>query len=401
MAPSQIVPSWTEDEARNLPPKTLIKGILSKSHSIKISDGSRTLNEEHYRQIGQGQCGTIYAIQDRRVRKDLETAVLKLANHLGKVSEIRNDHEKHVSVAEAFHRFSSLLKVGSGIDVPDVLSNPLEPDSTWFWGPEGTTQSHILGSTKHGFFSSRIYPIPKVVRAALCKVYAPRIFQEEDIKQKFLDEEKQTDCLVRVYLGRRLAKGEKRPLSNENFTLRNFPLHVNEIEDLGLDTHLYARIMARSLALLHWAARNDANDVEFILGTTASSASSCIQNIGDDLEVGMWLLDFNQCQKLDEDLDKRIKQLVGGFFWNDPYYPRPDSEGNKNDVALWTTFKETYLEVGEAILHGTREEDHPASFIAAVEMEGQNRSQSAFATAGKNRSRSKFGSLLDWSWFGW
>ncbi|KAE9993384.1 hypothetical protein EG327_005371 [Venturia inaequalis] len=403
MASSQTVSSWTEDEARNLPSKTLIQGIFSKSHSIKISEYSRFLNRDQYRQIGQGQCGTIYAIQDRRVRKDLgsrSTAVLKLANYPRKVSEIRNDHEKHISVAETFLQTSSISKEGSDIDIPDVLSDPLETESTWFWGLAGAG-AHPLGSPKDGFFTSRIYPIPEVVRAALVDVYAPRSLQEKEAKQKFLDKEQQADCLVRIYLGRRLAKGEERPLSNENFTLRNFPLHVNEMEDLGLDTHQYAKIMARSLALLHWAARNDANDVEFVLGTTASSISSYIQKDSDDFEVGMWLLDFNQCQTLENDLDRRIKQLVDGFFWNDPYYPRPNLKGNKEDVILWTTFKETYLEVGKTILQNTREEDHPAQFLAAVEEKGESRSQSAFSTAGQNGSPSVFASLFDWKSLAW
>lgn len=211
-------------------------------------------------------------------------------------------------------------------------------------------------------------------------ICAPPMFQGDKNRNEFLDREEQTDCLVRVYLGRRLANGKKRPLSNKNFTLRNFPLHVNEMEDTDLDTHHYAKIMARSLAVLHWVARNDANDVEFVLGTTASSVPSCIQQNGGDLEVGMWLLDFNQCHTFEDETDGGMKMLVDGFFWNDPYYPRPDLKSNKEDVALWNTFKEAYLQASKSILAEISQEGYPDEFIAAVEKVGQNRGRSAFTS---------------------
>ncbi|QDS67588.1 hypothetical protein FKW77_003676 [Venturia effusa] len=299
------------------------------------------------------------------------TAALKLANHPGKDAEIRNDHEKHTSVIKAFERTPKEFR--DDIDIPDILPNPIGPDSTWFWDPEVGGHRYAPGPPKHGFVTSRIYPIPKVVRAALVEVYAPLMFRSEESKKEFLGREEQTDCLVRIYLGRRLGKGEKRPLSNEKFTLRNFPLHVNEMEDLGLDTQHYSKIMARSLAVLHWVAQNDANDIEFVLGMTASSVSSCIGNNGGKLEVGMWLLDFNQCQRFGDESDNGLKKLVDGFFWNDPYYPRPESSGNKNDMALWRTFRETYLEASKSLLANTLLDGFPDEFIAAVEQEGRNR----------------------------
>jgi hypothetical protein len=146
--------------------------------------------------------------------------------------------------------------------------------------------------------------------------------------------------LIRLYLGRRLGSKEKRPLSTkENFSLRNFPLHINEMENLGLNTHHYAKIMAQTLALLHCSVKIDANDVEFVLGTTASpyldldSDESNIPKEEREQYVGKWLLDFNRCTSFEE-TEGRIKELVDGFYWNDPYYPRPDMRENKEDVKL-------------------------------------------------------------------
>ena len=50
------------------------------------------------------------------------------------------------------------------------------------------------------------------------------------------------------------------------FRLRNFDMTVNEMEFLRLDTGLYAETMARTLAIIHWKAKLDANDVEFVFG---------------------------------------------------------------------------------------------------------------------------------------
>lgn len=59
--------------------------------------------------------------------------------------------------------------------------------------------------------------------------------------------------------------------------------------------------------------------------------------------------------------------LSSGSSWlNDPYYPRPDLKGNKEDVALWNTFKETYLEASKTSLADTLD-GSPEEFIAAVE----------------------------------
>jgi hypothetical protein len=252
--------------------------------------------------------------------------------------------------------------------VPHVLIDLIEPDSGWFWNPE----RHGL-EPGHGIISSRIFPVPPAVRAALLCLYAP---DEIKIKGAFLhDTPEQEDCLIRPYLGRRLGPKDKRPLSTkETFTLRNFPLHVNEMEDIGLDTHHYAKIMARTLAALHWTAKIDANDIEFVLGTTASSAKSCIRENGGDEEVGVWVLDFNQCSSFEEGTVNGIKKLVDGYYWNDPYYPRPDLKNHKKDAALWKTFKVTYLEASKILIGET---GLLYDFITAVEREGEKRSRSA------------------------
>ncbi|KAG9513371.1 4HBT like protein, partial [Aureobasidium melanogenum] len=92
--------------------------------------------------------------------------------------------------------------------------------------------------------------------------------------------------------------------------------------------------MAQSLALMHWKAGIDANDVEFVFGDSIQNSTD-----RDGHTVSIWLLDFNQCRRFSHD-QAGLKQLVDAFWWNDPYYPRPsssnpqDRESNLHDEKL-------------------------------------------------------------------
>ena len=50
-----------------------------------------------------------------------------------------------------------------------------------------------------------------------------------------------------------------------SFTLRNYPLTLRQMLELGCPVEEYVKIMADTLAFLHWGANIDAHDVEFVL----------------------------------------------------------------------------------------------------------------------------------------
>ena len=134
-------------------------------------------------------------------------------------------------------------------------------------------------------------------------------------------------CLVRPYLGRR-RRLEKQSKS-KSFSLRNYPLHIDQIEELKLDGKLYARIMAETLAHLYWGAHMDANDVEFVLAPPREGHSNPLiahlprrSTIGSETlgEHVVWILDFDCCRPMTLDA-KGVGQAVAAFFRNDPYYP--------------------------------------------------------------------------------
>ncbi|RVX68462.1 hypothetical protein B0A52_07462 [Exophiala mesophila] len=345
------------------------KSYLSTSSSLakKLNDAQAHHELRNFVEIGKGQTGTVWALTGT-------DQVIKVANQ-NRSEGLWNDFLRHMRVESAFQSTSIVLR--REINIPRV-GDWVSPTNELFWGqslpllPPGSQPDH-------GFISSRIFPLPLPIREAIIDEFAPRSIKRA--KASFLQEPASKDCLVRLYLGRRTER-------TGAFKLRNFDMAVNEMEHLGLDTKMYAIAMAKILAIMHWKAGLDANDVEIVLGSSPKikmrAALSDYENttladamlLGQEFDfehrsVGIWLLDFDQCQEFSKD-NQGVQQLVRGFFWNDPYYPRPHAKDSR-DVALWTEFRDAYLKVSKCLT----DTDMPGQFINAVEAEGLKRSAGA------------------------
>jgi len=117
--------------------------------------------------------------------------------------------------------------------------------------------------------------------------------------------------------------------------------------------------MAHALALLHWTAKADANDVEFVLVRPRPRGQSmppgpnsgngrCDFTHGVFGPYSMWILDFDCCQELSMDEDG-INRATRCFWRNDPFYPRPGSESCKDD-QLWQVFRTRFIISSQLIL---------------------------------------------------
>ncbi|KAK4207902.1 zinc finger protein-domain-containing protein [Rhypophila decipiens] len=327
-----------------------------------------------FRKIGFGQCGLVFTVPDQ------PHTVLKVARpYFGE--SLYADFLAHQSVESAFARRSDAVQ--SQVQLPseyDFLPKPqpglegwssqqwwdsnisLFPPSTASAGGSGTGGASRY-STFHlpseAVFTEHIPPLSKPIREALIDLYcAPA--KQASVRADPANQ----DCLLRVYLGRRRPRDENgQPKVVANFGLRNYNLHLDQMLELGLDVHLFAQMMGAALADIHWGAGVDAFDVEFVLGgrrTVGLYANT-------DGAADLWLLDFNLCSRfnLDELLgdqhDGLVEQLVHAFFANDPYYPRPRTQGEKGceegDISLWQVFANAYLDRADEIL---RSENRPA-----------------------------------------
>lgn len=102
------------------------------------------------------------------------------------------------------------------------------------------------------------------VRSAVVDAVFPKLIAAR--KDNLVDNGENKDCLVSLYTGRRIVDRSK--TDPNSIKLRNFPLHIDEMERLKPSSELYASVMAQALAIMHWKAGGDANDVEFVLGSS-------------------------------------------------------------------------------------------------------------------------------------
>lgn len=336
--------TFTSVEERKAPPEVFLNRMLSTKASVTMPRVVEDSSSRYLVSIGEGQCGIVFPLKDNQV--------IKIPKSPEKCQQLCQDAIVHNKVREAFRKTSSSLR--QDINVP-IYYEWVSPVSDSFWD---NFSQHFATDTdtkvpNYGLISERILPLPLSVRAAIVDALCSKSIRKQ--KEAFVKRPENKDCLVRLYLGRRNDNSK-----TENVRLRNFPLHVNEMEHLKLDTTMYAVTMARALAIMHWTAGIDANDVEFVLGSSPANDSTA-------QSLSIWLLDFNQCKEFERN-SQGLKQLVDGFWWNDPYYPRP------NDKTLWKTFKDAYLESSHELSGGPMAKD----FIDAVEKTGAKRSGELF-----------------------
>ena len=357
-------PCFDEMAVRLDKPDEILRRMLSTRMSISKPCYMPAEDQTGPSQIGKGQCGAIWA---------LDELVLKVPNE-GKQAQLWNDCCHHKRVEEAFQQAPWEFK--SSINIP-TWRTWIDPSADCFW-------AHFSGffpedsRPTYGILSDRIQPMPDPICHALIGLFAPKSVLANTTS--FLARPENKDSLMRLYLNRR---GERS--ASAIFKLRNFDLLVNEMEHLGLDTANYAQVMAQALAVLHWKARIDANAVEFVLGRSPKLkmaptvvemenwgpeypiCSEIIQLDTSQRSIGIWLLDFDQCQTFSES-DIGVTQLQRAFYFNDPYYPRPISR-DPRDMALWKVFRGAYLGASTCLTAS----DMPRRFIEAVEEAGQQR----------------------------
>lgn len=285
--------------------------------------------------IGQGHCGSVWA--------GLSIGSLPLAikrEDGGPGRSLRNEFDVQRSVVEQ-------------TKAKTVHIQALIPQCLTYINPQDDEWPSILASLPENYepcnamISEKIRSVSAASRACLVEQYYP-----EAARQEILDDPKNKHCLIRIYLGRRrLMSGRPKKF----LSLRNFPLHADQAEELGLPYKQYARAMGEALAMLHWRVKTDGADVEFVLGAPRWTALG--DGNGDDDEAQntlalsehpLWMLDYD-CSKPVEPNDAGIEAMARAFWRNDPYYPRPYQKAEE-DRRLWEVFAEEYRKVGMEIV---------------------------------------------------
>ncbi|KAJ5924293.1 hypothetical protein N7466_008480 [Penicillium verhagenii] len=285
--------------------------------------------------IGQGACGTVWA--------ESENGPIYKREDGGPGRSLGNDFEMHHRIIQSFLKFNDFHKTELQVEIPTPYNFIKANDQDWWSAnlqmfPSGYTPCNMI-------HAQRIPPFPQAARENLISRYCP-----SNIQSTIINSEPDKDCVVRLYLGRRRRQRSQTSSRFTAFSLRNFPLHLDQVESLGTsqsEIHKYAEIMAETLAVMHWIAEVDGNDIEFVLAlpNNGHSGSGVCGLETDSHPLGrhsMWVLDFDLCRATTVDL-KGVEQSASAFWRNDHYYPRPDL-----DRELWTAFREHYVLFSDA-----------------------------------------------------
>lgn len=289
-------------------------------------------------QIGQGLQAAIFE------QVGLAVVLKKEApGNESRPSNLQHEYQIHVSVHRAFYHYDS--QIGSNVSVPRPFNIILAVQDQ-FWNDHLQKFPATYRLRTNVVEMERILPLPKVIRKSLIRHFYPRPDSQDSIDPAVLDEllndPANKHCLVRPYLGQ--SEGQ---YSRDAFSLRNFPLYLNDMENLGLRVKEMARCMGKAYAIMHWGAGADSDDAEFVLGSTAiqDSGASDFQH----RETGLYLLDFGQCVSVDLAQPQQVvyQAFKGAMVTGDnqkfiPHYGRTPE--------LFREFREGYMESGQIIL---------------------------------------------------
>ncbi|KAI1328522.1 zinc finger protein-domain-containing protein [Xylariaceae sp. FL0255] len=293
--------------------------------------------------IGAGFCGTVWA--------DPEVGVMAIKREDGgQGRSLKNDSDIHQRLLAAQKDHHNQLRFEIPLWHDYIQADDAADIITRF--PSGYSPSNIL-------LTERIPPMPAVVRRLLIDEYCPPA-----AAPSIAVDPKNHDCLIRPYLGRRRRGFSKSAF--RIFSLRNYPLHLDQIEYFSLDPYTYAQRMAEALAFMHWCAQIDANDVEFVLAPPSPRAQTQTTLFSAVLgKHNLWILDFDCCRPMTMD-KSGMEQAARAFWKNDPFYPRPGKE-QESDVNLWEHFKRAFLAASTEFIQLDDQKHLPGLLIQLIE----------------------------------
>lgn len=313
-----------------------VNSIISTSSSFAIRHQQAVTRPElqQINQIGEGlqaaifeQVGVHFVMKKEKPGNDVRP------------SNLQHEFSLHQNVWDAFERYK--LPVKSRVIVPRPYKI-LSASDDFF---EHHLDKFPPGYRQRGTLvqMDRILPLPKVVRRALVTQFYPDDGSTPDEKtiESILNHVPNKHCLTRTYLGQQTGRFAK-----ESFSLRNFPLSLSAMQSLGLDVHELATSMGMSYAVMHWGACVSGDDVEFVLGTSAMQA----QRLNfQQRAVGLYLLDFGQCDSVDlaGDVDAVYQAFKGAMVTGDNQLFIPHCQ---KSPELFKAFKIAYMDAAETIL---------------------------------------------------
>ncbi|KAF2503104.1 hypothetical protein BU16DRAFT_521725 [Lophium mytilinum] len=326
-----------------------IRSTISTTSSFatrqQVAHNSSQIVLEH---IGQGLQATCYGLSGTDI-------VYKRAhNGSDNTEHLETEFESYQKLRKAWDTFPDMVKFVQLPKAFDFVDPRSEAGKDW-WAAHATQFPSAHQKPTGVLVMERILPLPRVVRHALIDHFLPPPLSNQAASLKLSQQQKQ--CLARVYTGEHSTQSPdgilQRPIGAPRdpavFNLRNFPLYADMMETLGLELDVFAKVLAGAYAVIHWAAKIDGDDIEFVLGTSVTKPEEGILDF-QHRAMKLIVLDFGRCEPLE--LDEDGAQAAGAaLIRNSPYTPRPSTK-NAKAQELWDIFKDYYLFHSNAILEG-------------------------------------------------
>lgn len=316
-----------------------------------VGSDSQQQDTESYKKIGGGTCGSIFSRDSEALRGQEKKVLATKLSIRGNEDALENDHRMHDLIEWQFKKWDF-----TAVKIPECLFlvHRHEPNYLNEHPKLIKAADPVCYLPASALVTERIPPLPQATRCALISKFC-----EPRIRALARADEANADCLVQVYLGSMRGKGDTR-----FFSLRNFKMHLNQMIELQLDVVSMARRMAVAMAIMHWAAKTDARDVEFVLGSSwqkkTSSEASPAQSHTDTgpssgapkdsfhCTTNLWVLDFNQVRRITMD-DEGVEMAISAVRLNAPYFPRP-LQKLPIQKRTWNAFAASYIAASDIIL---------------------------------------------------
>ncbi|KAJ5123998.1 uncharacterized protein N7515_007823 [Penicillium bovifimosum] len=372
----------TEDE--DILRQTLsVRSIISTSSSwAEPIDPAVRRQDNALVVIGRGTCGTVFEIPET------DSAYKKGSQKRSLWTDANLTNTACRAVKENKTRLQEIFPTATIPRVP-LVTGWLSENELENWWRQNLPRFPADTQPGYLFQVQRIWPLPRPAREALIRLYFPR-----KMRRLAYNHPANKACLVRPYLG---LRREQRLLPSMPFSLQNFPLYLDQVEELRLDAVQLSEEMAIGLAIIHWEACLDGMDMEFVLGraTTDGELPTVVENFGavepfsvpagdtKGRQVHLWMLDFDKAYQLPlkeswkdswreswrESWKRSCDMMVTAVTANDPYFPNPAATGSL-EHKLWDTFKRAYLLASSTIIHTQKglpenADEYPALFLEA------------------------------------
>lgn len=329
-----------------------LKSVVSTSSSFAQRQQEAIGTTPMFREIGTGSIGKVFEHPGTIFAYKLPVT--------DQYDKLWNNYIMHKRIESSFQQ---LPHFDERVEIPRCFWYAT-PDTKSFWDKNVNYfpfTPNFPRKERHVLCMERILPLPRPIRYALIDKYCPKAGSQKmkvDVANK--------DCMIRPYLGR-----VKYGSGGQFFSLRNFKLHANQMQDLGLSADDFYIGMAHALAVLHWHTKIDGNDIEFVIGSSPSDEQVIRSDIGLEKVmrltpqtstyeeatnstgdftkrvISLWMIDFDDCRDITMDNDG-VDKAVKAFLETNHYCPRPNT-GHGYIEELWRSFSQQYIQHSDRI----------------------------------------------------